>query len=192
MARHVTYTIRSTAPYSPSKPIQYTEPRGEKESHEDYEDRIWPLKAHTDPESGEVYIPAMSFKKAVETAATRLGIKVKGRGMTTYSKYVRSGLIPIDNANLGVQIGAAHCEAVLVSATGRADGKGPRVIRKFPLFRDWKSEITFAVLDDNLPSEIVDRCMQEAAALVGVGRFRPESGGYFGRFEIVKTVWRNE
>jgi hypothetical protein len=40
-----------------------------------------------------------------------------------------------------------------------------------------------------VPTEIFERCLKEAGNLIGVGRFRPQNGGYFGRFTVKSIKW---
>ena len=187
--RTVTYNVTGVSPYSPSRPISFLIARKNKESPEEFEERTWPLKAHADDQTGIAYIPPMAFKMSLTTAAERAGVKVKGKGNRTYGAYIKSGVIPVENAWLDVPRDKFRKEPVFCSALGKSSGVGTRVIRYFPVLDEWKTKITFQVVDDSIPHDIIDSAMREAGQLIGVGRFRPANGGYFGRFEVTKTVW---
>lgn len=189
--RTVTYSVSSLSPYSPCRPVSYLVPKKNKESPEAFEERTWRLKAHADEKTGMVYIPPMAFKMSLTTSSSRLAIKVPGKGQRTYGAYIKSGVIPLDNAWLNVTRDDFRQEPVFCSATGKANGVGTRVIRYFPILDDWKTDVTLQVADDSIPEDIVDMSMREAGKLIGVGRFRPEVGGYFGRFDVTKVKWTN-
>ena len=75
MVRVATVTLKSSSTMTQSK--HYEVPRIGRESHADYEKRTWRLRMHVD-ENGELYIPPMALKKALEGAASFLGKKVRG------------------------------------------------------------------------------------------------------------------
>lgn len=188
MPRTVTYTIASDAPYSSSRE-HMTPMLNDKEGHDDHDARTWREKCHYDHTTRNVCIPAMAFKKALTAAAKRLGMKVPGKRMATYSKFITGGIIPLGDAPLGVKVDDVRMESVRCSSTGRDDGKGQRVTRRYPVVDKWETEVSFVVVDDVLTSAVVDRHMQEAGLTVGVGRFRPENGGFFGRFSVKSAKW---
>lgn len=181
--------IEGVSPYSQSK--AHDTPFLEKESHDDYDRRTWRQKAHTD-KAGNIVIPAMSFKWAIAEAGRRLGLKVPGKRGQTYSKLILSGIIVTDNASTGIHITSAREEVVYANADG-IRGSGRRVFRRFPLIDSgWTTSIEIHVIDDELPESVVEKCLAEAGNLIGLGRFRPERGGYLGRFDVLKTEWHQQ
>jgi hypothetical protein len=72
------------SPYSQSG--QLHEPFLERESHEDYDTRLWRNKCTTN-DDGQVCIPSMALKQAIDTAAYKLGHKVPGRKGATYKNF---------------------------------------------------------------------------------------------------------
>jgi hypothetical protein len=179
------------SPYSQSK--AHDEPRlNDKEGHDDYDKRTWRSRAHVDPETKEVVIPAMGLKMAVAEAAKRLSIKIPGKRNATYTKNILSGLIPMGDIGLGLTIDQVHEETVYCNADG-VRGSGKRVFRRFPMVpKGWKAKAELMVLDDEIPNEIIERCLREAGNLIGIGRFRPEKGGFLGRFEVKSVKWQVE
>ena len=192
--------LRGITNYSQSK--KHFEPKLDKESADQYEKRTWRAKAHID-EQGRCFIPAMSVKQAMDTAAKRLSIPIKGKGKATYTKNVVSGVLVLDNltinGNLGVhQEGLASAaltidglreEVVHCNADG-IRGSGKRVFRHFPVVdKGWGADIEVTVVDDEIPNEVVERCLKEAGQLVGIGRFRAEKGGLYGRFKVEGGTW---
>lgn len=74
-----------------------------------------------------------------------------------------------------------------------ADGKrgsGTRVPRTFPVIRQWHGKALFYVLDETITREVFQRYLEEAGKFIGVGRFRPRNGGFYGRFEVKSLDWK--
>jgi hypothetical protein len=89
----------------------------------------------------------------------------------------------------GLKVSDLHEETVFANADG-VRGSGKRVFRRFPMIpAGWKAQVKFAVIDDEIPQDVFAKCLSEAGNLIGIGRFRPERGGYFGRFEVNDLKW---
>lgn len=182
-------TLESISPYSQSK---YIDPslKKEKEGNDDFEKRIWPEKMHYN-KNGDVYIPPMGFKQALDEAARYLSLQVPGRGKTTYTKHFKSGVLCTKPVMLGMKKEDIKGEQLLMNSDG-VRGSGKRVPRTFPVIPEWKAEVEFAILDDLITEDVFIRILREAGQLIGVGRFRPQNGGYYGRFSVVDWQWSEE
>jgi hypothetical protein len=65
-------------------------------------------------------------------------------------------------------------------------------MRGYPIIpAGWKAQVQVMVIDEAIPEEIVERCLEEAGNLIGIGRFRPERGGYLGRFKVNSIKWQS-
>jgi hypothetical protein len=181
----VEVTMESTAPYSQSK--QHTAPKLDRETHEDYDRRTWREKCTTS-DDGVICIPAMALKQCLDTTAKRLGLQIPGKGKSTYTKHFKSGVICEANVPLGVKKDEVGGDTISVNADG-VRGSGKRVYRTFPLIPSWSAKATFAIFDDTVTKPIFERHMVEAGRFVGIGRFRPENGGLYGRFKPVEFKW---
>jgi hypothetical protein len=188
MTRTATVSLVGIAPYSQSKP--HDAPRNDdKETPEAYDKRTWREKAHYDRKTGEVAIPAMGLKLAIAEAARRLGIKIPGKRGATYTKNILSGVLVLGDVPLGITIDTVQEETVYCNADG-VRGSGKRVFRRFPVIpMGWKGTAQIAILDNEIPNEVTERCLHEAGNLIGIGRFRPEKGGFLGRFEVKAVKW---
>lgn len=62
-----------------------------------------------------------------------------------------------------------------------------RVMRHRPRFDDWSAAFTIEIEDDTLPPDMVQQLLTEGGRRLGIGDFRPEKGGPFGRFMV--TEW---
>lgn len=188
------FKLTSASPYSQSR--LHGTPKTEKESHADYETRTWVEKAHFEP-SGEMFIPPMAFKQALDKIATRLG-KIPGKGAATYTKHFKGGVLITDPLGVGVMRsdfdedleeldGDPHRQDTLRSWGGfvNADGKrgsGTRVFRRFPEVKSWSGNLSVMILDEVVTKSLIEESMSEAGKFIGIGRYRAENGGLYGRF----------
>jgi hypothetical protein len=142
-----------------------------------------------------VVIPNMALKQAIDAAAFKLGIKVKGRGPTTYKNFFASGLliesdVPIRNGKDFLTPDDAEKVTISCNPLG-VRGGGKRVTRRFPVFHGWHGIVPVLVIDDILVPEIVEQHVRAAGMVVGIGRFRPQNGGVNGRFRLVEAKWED-
>jgi len=173
------------APYSASR--AHEEPRPEGESTEAWEERTWRSKAHT--EKGKVYIPPMAFKMAVDRAAKIGGKQIPGKGKATYTKFFESGVIVTDPVFIADEKDIG-CERIYANSDG-VRGSGKRVWRKFPRLDNWGGVVRFTIIAPEIiqAPAVFEEAARSSGVMVGVGRFRPERGGYFGRYDCTKFVW---
>jgi hypothetical protein len=178
-------SLQSLSPYSQSRAHQA--PRREKETGEDYERRTWSEKAHVDS-AGEVFIPGMALKMALDSAARRLAIQVPGKGKATYTKHFLAGCLVQNDIPLGLRLEDLSSDRIYANADG-VRGSGKRVWRQFPKVDEWQASVSFAVVDDAITEDVFKRVLTEAGQFVGIGRFRPENGGLYGRFSFKDLRW---
>lgn len=181
--RSVTVTLQGKAPYSASRAHQ--EPKLNKETADAHEDRTWKHKAHV--QDGKVFIPPMAFKIGLDRAAKMLGRQIPGKGKATYTKFFESGIIVTDPVFIADE-SAIEMDRIHANSDG-VRGSGKRVWRNFPKISDWSGKVTFFLLADEITPEVFEETMKYAGIAVGVGRFRPERGGFYGRFEATKFEW---
>ncbi|MBP8234613.1 MAG: hypothetical protein KAY22_20160 [Rhizorhabdus sp.] len=182
-----TATLASTAPYSQSRSYDREVEALPRETKDAYEDRTWRHKCHTLAD-GKVYIPPMAFKMAVDTAAKMLGRQIPGKGKSTYTKFFLSGVLVMEPAGLPLTKDDVACDRIYANADG-VRGSGKRVWRNFPRIDSWSADVQFHVLADEITPDVFEEHLRQAGAFVGIGRFRPQSGGYYGRFEVKKISW---
>jgi hypothetical protein len=177
------------SPYSQS--AMHDTEKLDRESHDDFDERTWRDKATTNKD-GQVCIPAMALKQAIDTTAYKLGEKVPNRRGATYKNFFASGFfcegdIPISN---GKAITPADAEKKQINANADGvRGSGKRVVRRFPEWSKWHGTAQFTITDDIITEEVFERHVKSAGMIVGIGRFRPEKGGTNGRFRVTKIEW---
>jgi len=48
--------------------------------------------------------------------------------------------------------------------------------------------VTFYILDEIITKEVFERTLTMAGQFIGIGRFRPQNNGFYGRFEVVMVI----
>lgn len=183
--------LKSATPYSQSRMSEVQ--KLDKESMEDYEQRTWRERLHYN-EDGEVVIPAMAFKQAIDKAASMLGMKISGKGRATYTKHFVSGCvlqsdIPIAANGKPITKDRVTPERIFANADG-VRGSGKRVWRTYPTIPQWEGVAEFVILDDTITKDVFEAHLIESGKYVGIGRFRAEKGGLYGRFTVEKFDWQ--
>jgi hypothetical protein len=180
--------LESVTPYSQSRNIDRLEhPEKPKEGKDDYEQRTCRLRMHV-TKGGCVEIPSTAFTGTVKSAARRLQIQVPGKGKTQFTKYFEAGIDVAENLVLSVKASDVPMERLYVPSDGKPGG-GKRVYRNFPRIDKWGGVVTFYVLDDIITEPVFTQVLRSAGLLVGIGRFRPENRGFYGRFKVTRVEW---
>ena len=180
--------LESITPYSQSQNIDKLEhPEKPKEGKDAYELRTWKHRMHV-TRDGFVEIPSTSFAGAVKSAARRLQIQVPGKGKTLFTKYFEAGIDVAGSLVLNVRADNVLGERLFVPSDGRPGG-GKRVYRTFPRIDKWSGVVTFWILDEMITEDVFTKVLCSAGQLVGIGRFRPENRGFYGRFAVKKVEW---
>lgn len=185
-----TVTIEGTSTLSQSRHYSKADvPPLDKETADAYERRTWRHRMHVLPD-GRVYIPPMSFPRCLLESAKRLSIKVPGQRNKTYTKSFESGVMVTEPLALDVRAADVPGECLFVPSDG-VRGSGKRVEKVFPQIEEWGGTVTFFVIDNLITEDVFRAVAENAGLLVGIGRFRPERGGYYGRFVVKSLVWKD-
>lgn len=185
MHRTAIASLKSISPYSTSR--QHETPKKNGENPNDYESRTWREKVHATAD-GRIFIPPMAFKIGLDTAAQRYSKQIPGKGKSTYTKHFGAGVLVTDGLLLDARKDEVEGEWFWVHADGQR-GSGKRVKRCFPVVRDWRGELAFHVLDDVITKDVFEETLSTAGSFVGIGRFRPENKGFYGRYAVEKIRW---
>jgi len=177
--------LKSVSPYSQSRYISVE--KKNKELSEDYEKRTWRERCHV-TEDGFVFIPPMQFANSLKTAAKMLAIPIPGQGKSKFTKNFESGVMVYDGLKLPVKVDDVHGEWVHVPSDGSRGGTR-RVMKCFPLIRNWEGVVTYQILDDIITSDVFEKVLRSSGEFIGIGRFRPRNWGYYGRFIVEDIKW---
>lgn len=146
----------------------------EKKASNEYEQEAF-KKLYVDTE-GKVYQPSHHIERAMIEGGKK--IRVKGAGKSTYSKLFGSMVsIPVMEIGHAKQDYEVHkCLVVIPSTKGR-------VMRYRPMFREWVLKFVIEV-EDEIPGDVVKQVLEIAGQYVGIGDWRPEKKGKFGKFQV--------
>jgi hypothetical protein len=134
---------------------------------EDAESRLYRL-----PE-GQNYFPAENLRQSMITAAGRH--KIGRRGASTDA----AAALSIEPDAM-VLVGEWHTDsrAVVIPST-----KG-RILRHRPMFDKWEISFNVLVVSSMFDVTLARRVLDDAGLFVGLGDFRPQKKGPFGRFQV--------
>lgn len=181
--------LKSLSPYSQSKHYKAEKLQSGQESPADFEARTWRERCHYNSDE-VVVIPPMQFKKSLDAAAKYLSIKIQGQRNKTWTKKFLAGVMVVEPVPLGVTKDKIDHEWLFVPSDGKPGG-GTRVEKCFPLIHEWEADVEYHILDEIITEDIFRAHLEASGSFVGLGRFRPASGGYYGRFGVVGIDWPN-
>lgn len=172
--------ITGITPLLHNKPEEYgfNEQWVEKKASTDWEAEAL-KKLYIDSED-KIYQPATHIDRALIEAGKK--IKVKGQGKATYSKLFGS-MASVEEFEIihKKQKYEIHKALVVIPST-----KG-RVMRYRPMFKEWILEFHIE-FEEEIPAEVVKEALEIAGKYVGIGDWRPEKKGKFGKFQV--TEWK--
>lgn len=183
--RIATATLRSVSPYSQSGFLKSE--RGPKEAPDDHEKRVWRERMHINKD-GKVFIPPMAFKNALQEAAMYNPKKIPGRRNATYTKHFMAGILVVDPLVLPIKGEDVEGEWGWYPSDGKRGGSS-KVKKCYPVVPEWSGRVSYMVLDDTITQDAFMETLIESGRFIGIGRFRPRNGGYYGRFEVEKVDW---
>ena len=168
--------ITGRTPILQNKPAEYgfDEQWVEKQANSDWEKEAL-QKLYINPD-GIVYEPSIHIERTLIEAGKK--VRIKGSGKATYSKLFGSMInvepYEIKHENQEYEI---HKSLVVIPST-----KG-RVMRYRPMIKDWK--LSFYVLaEEELDKAAIKECLEIAGKYSGLGDWRPEKKGKFGKFQV--------
>ena len=182
----LTMTIVGTAPLGFSAPVATK--KNPNEHHDEYEERTWRERMHVDSE-GHVFLQPSSLKQCVDAAARYRSLKVPGQGQKTYTKYFESGLMVMDKLMVfdgdGNHATRENTEGLrlFVPSDGKSGG-GKRVWKTFPTMPAWSTKAIVYIVEPMLAQrpEINEMYLRVAGQYIGLGQYRPQNRGYYGRW----------
>ena len=184
--RTATIELESNSPLCQSRYHGLT--KESSETHDAFEKRIWPEKAHwsSDAPDANLVISPFAFKNCLSSAAGYLGLKKKGQ--QTWTKNFKSGIMVLEGVPLDVTRKTIKSVPILCSADGKP-GAGSRVVRYFPIVHQWAGTLTVYVTDDTIPVDIFQQVVESAGKFIGIGSFRIQNGGTNGQFRVKNIKW---
>lgn len=107
--------------------------------------------------------------------------------------FIEPGVIIIDPLVLPVKVEDVAFERLFLNSDGKPAkfSKSGRVWRRYPIIPTWKGTITLHVLDPKIGNGHLEAALVEAGNFVGIGRWRVEKRGMYGRFSVEKVEWQD-
>ena len=172
--------ITGITPLLHNKPAEYgfdTQWVEKKSSNEYEKEALQKLYVDT---KGVIYQPSTHIERALIEAGKK--IKMKGSGKANYSKPFGS-MVAIEE----FEIPHIHKEYEIHKTLVVIPSTKGRVMRYRPMFKKWKLvfNITF---EDEIPVDALKEALEIAGKYVGIGDWRPEKKGKFGKFQV--TEWK--
>lgn len=170
-------TIKGITPLLMNKPEQYGFDVQfiERKATSDWEKDAL-KKLYMDSEN-RLYQPATHIERALIEAGKK--IKVKGQGKSTYSKLFGSMLSVVEFELLHkITDYEIFKNLAVIPAT-----KG-RVMRYRPMLKNWEIDFTLE-FEEELDANSIKEALEIAGKYVGIGDWRPEKKGKFGKFQVV-------
>jgi len=129
-------------------------------------------------QEGKLYQPAEHILRAMTIAAS--SFRVEGRRRANYAKSFGSGLVVIEPPEI------VHKNQSWVVDTRPVKTKGKkRTARHRVCLPNWGLDFTI-LAGDGVSSDVVKSVLEYAGSHVGIGDFRPQRKGPFGRFKVTK------
>lgn len=181
--------LKSAGPYSQSRyhQTEYLE----NENDDAYERRTWRNRMHS-TNDGHVLIPPMPFKLSLDAGAKWANISIPGKRNFKYTKYFVSGVLVLEPLILDIKKDDVPGEWLFVPSDGKKGtaSRGSRVSKCFGKINEWEGDVTYQILDSTITEEVFTICLETAGKFIGIGRFRPENGGFYGRYKVESVKWQ--
>ena len=178
----VSAKLRGVSPMSQSR--QHRADKLEKEQPDAYEKRTWREKMHYTEDTGELFIPPMALKFALSECAKFTSRQIPGKGKATYTKHFDAGVLCFEPIMLGIFKDDIEPEWINANSDG-VRGSGKRVQRCYPKIPNgWEAWAKLLVLDETITRSVFEETLRETGRFIGLGRFRPRQGGFYGRFVV--------
>lgn len=130
----------------------------------------------------QIIQPSVHIERALIEAGKK--IRIKGQGKATYSKLFGSmiSVYPEDIVHEIQDVDMFKCLVVIPSTKGR-------IMRCRPILREWA--LTFDIeYDVEIDPMSILEALRIAGRYVGVGDWRPEKKGKYGKFKLDETSYK--
>ena len=127
--------------------------------------------------NGKPHIPAVYLRNAIVEAAKQF--KITGKGKATYSKLAGS---TIEVQPEMIALSPDKYSAFKIAAVNPMT-KGRMMVTR-PRFDDWGAKFTVILNDEGIPPEVLNEILNQAGVYVGIGDWRPDKKGTFGKFML--------
>lgn len=133
---------------------------------------------------GVIGFPAIGIRNAMITAAGAFKHKTRSwKGFVSHFQIVPSDLLTLFDSK-GKPITDYEIDVRRCVIKGHGS-----ILRARPLINDWQTSFTFIADKSMLPTDdpflLIKTFLLEAGSRIGIGDYRPEKTGWFGRFTVL-------
>lgn len=129
-------------------------------------------------EEGKLVQPSIHIISTLKKAGAKY--QIPGQGKLTYKNIMGSGAVIIEPDMIPHEIQEWKIDRRPV-VVQRA-----RIVRQRPVLNSWALSFRVEYDEDEIPKAVLKELLDYAGRRVGIGDFRPERGGSFGRFIVTK------
>jgi hypothetical protein len=129
-------------------------------------------------EDGNLVQPSTHLIGALKRAGVKF--QIPGQGKTTYKNVVGSGAVIIEPDMIPHEIQEWKVNRMPV-VVQRA-----RIVRERPVLPNWALNFSIEYDEDEISKSTLKELLDYAGRRAGIGDFRPDKGGSFGRFIVTK------
>ena len=129
-------------------------------------------------DNGKTQLPATYIRNSIVEASKQF--KIPNHGKATYSKLV-AATVQIEPFYIELQ-GDKNYEVFRISAVNPMT-KG-RMMTERPKYNKWSASFEIILNDAGVPVSVINEILEQAGKYVGIGDWRPEKKGMFGKFMI--------
>ena len=134
----------------------------------------------------KVFFPGAAIARLLREAGTNH--KLKGSRRSVKFVVPSAVLVPEDHIHIRTKDGELRVDFEVDSRPVTIPSTKGRIMRHRPRWDDWTAGFSLEIDPTVLPVDLVHQLLEEGGRRVGIGDYRPEKGGPFGRFEI--TSWQ--
>ena len=133
-------------------------------------------------DNGALVQPSTHLIGALKKAGAKF--QIPGQGKLTYKNLMGSGAVIVDPDQIPHEFQDWEIDRrpVIVNRS--------RIVRNRPKLKKWALSFTVDYDEDEVPGEVLNELFEYAGRRVGIGDFRPEKGGPFGRFMVTDFTSR--
>lgn len=131
---------------------------------------------------GRLYLPGAAIARLMREA----GANHKQKGSRRSVKYLVPAAVLVPQDTITLHNGKPLTDFEVDSRPVTIPATKGRIMRHRPRLDEWQATFTLEVDETLLPVAFVQQLITEGGTSLGVGDFRPEKGGPFGRFRITR------
>jgi hypothetical protein len=150
--------------------------QGKRSIEEQFEDSIYWLSPERE---GTTYgFPAQAFKKSILRSVMSGMIDPALKGTVVRTWFTTNG---------GEEDGYTPILGEPIISKMAARSKDVIVVAVRALFKEWSTKVNFRYNPDSVSVDLLTHMLNQAGEGVGIGAFRPEKDGPYGRFQVTTT-----